>query len=220
MMAAKIISITNQKGGVGKSTTTMLIAGGFAKKHLRVFVADADKQRTATRWAKEAPEHSPFPAHIYPMGDYEDTIHREIRKVVENYDVILIDCPPAVESPIPQSALQVADLALIPMIPSPPDIWAAAGIDNLVKRVIITNPTLQARILVNMAQERTMLSRKVEELLEAFGIPILRQRFVQREIYRHTAGFGLTIYGMTGETAHVAQREVTGVTEEVLTVFA
>jgi chromosome partitioning protein len=141
-------------------------------------------------------------------------------KSSENYDVILIDCPPAVESPIPQSALQVADLALIPMIPSPPDIWAAAGIDNLVKRAIITNPTLQARILVNMAQERTMLSRKVEELLEAFGIPILRQRFVQREIYRHTAGFGLTIYGMTGETAHVAQREVTGVTEEVLTVFA
>lgn len=65
-----------------------------------------------------------------------------------------------------------------------------------------------------------MLSRKVEELLEAFGIPILRHRFVQREIYRHTAGFGLTVYGMTGETAHVAQREVTGVTGEVLTVFA
>ena len=56
-MAAKIISITNQKGGAGKSTTTMLLAGGFARKHLRVFVADADKQRTATRWAKEAPDH-------------------------------------------------------------------------------------------------------------------------------------------------------------------
>jgi chromosome partitioning protein len=218
-MAAKIISITNQKGGAGKSTTTMLIAGGFAKKNLRVFVADADKQRTATRWAKEAPENSPFPANVYPMGDYEATIHREIRKVIDSYDVILVDCPPALESPIPQSALQVSDLALIPMIPSPPDIWAAAGIENLVKRAAITNPTLQARILVNMAQDRTMLSRKVEELLEAFGIPLLRHRLIQREVYRHTAGFGLTIYGMTGDTAQVAQREVTAITKEVLTVL-
>jgi chromosome partitioning protein len=218
-MAAKIISITNQKGGAGKSTTTMLLAGGFAKKNLRVFVADADKQRTATRWAKEAPENSPFPANVYPMGDYEATIHREIRKVIDRYDVILVDCPPALESPIPQSALQVSDLALIPMIPSPPDIWAAAGIENLVKRAAITNPTLQARILVNMAQDRTMLSRKVEELLEAFGIPLLRHRLIQREVYRHTAGFGLTIYGMTGDTAQVAQREVTAITKEVLTVL-
>jgi chromosome partitioning protein len=218
-MAAKIISITNQKGGAGKSTTTMLLAGGFAKKNLRVFVADADKQRTATRWAKEAPENSPFPANVYPMGDYEATIHREIRKVINSYDVILVDCPPALESPIPQSALQVSDLALIPMIPSPPDIWAAAGIENLVKRAAITNPTLQARILVNMAQDRTMLSRKVEELLEAFGIPLLRHRLIQREVYRHTAGFGLTIYGMTGDTAQVAQREVTAITKEVLTVL-
>lgn len=218
-MAAKIISITNQKGGAGKSTTTMLLAGGFAKKNLRVFVADADKQRTATRWAKEAPENSPFPANVYPMGDYEATIHREIRKVIDSYDVILVDCPPALESPIPQSALQVSDLALIPMIPSPPDIWAAAGIENLVKRAAITNPTLQARILVNMAQDRTMLSRKVEELLEAFGIPLLRHRLIQREVYRHTAGFGLTIYGMTGNTAQVAQREVTAITKEVLTVL-
>jgi chromosome partitioning protein len=218
-MAAKIISLTNQKGGVGKSTTTMLLAGGFAKQHLRVFVADADKQRTATRWAKEAPEHAPFPANVYPMGDYDDTIHRELKKVIEDYDVILVDCPPAVESPIPQSALQVSDLALIPMIPSPPDIWAAAGIENLVKRASLTNPTLQARILVNMAQDRTMLTRKVEELLDAFGIPLLRHRFIQREVYRHTAGFGLTIYGMTGETAQVAQREVTAVTTEVLALL-
>jgi chromosome partitioning protein len=218
-MAAKIICITNQKGGVGKSTTTMLLAGGFAKQHLRVFVADADRQRTATRWAKEAPADTPFPANVYPMGDYDDTIHREIRKVISDYDVILVDCPPAVESPIPQSALQVSDLALIPMIPSPPDIWAAAGIENLVKRAATTNPTLQARILVNMAQDRTMLTRKVEELLEAFGIPLLRHRLIQREVYRHTAGFGLTIYGMTGETAQVAQREVTAVTTEVLTLI-
>jgi chromosome partitioning protein len=218
-MAAKIISITNQKGGAGKSTTTMLLAGGFAKKRLRVFVADADKQRTATRWAKEAPDHLPFPACVYPMGDYDDTIHREIKKVIDDYDVILIDCPPAVESPIPQSALQISDLAIIPMIPSPPDIWAAAGIENLVKRAAMTNPTLQARILINMAQDRTMLSRKVEELLEAFGMPLLRHRLIQREVYRHTAGFGLTIYAMTGDTAHVAQREVTALTTEVLTIL-
>lgn len=64
-----------------------------------------------------------------------------------------------------------------------------------------------------------MLSRKVEELLEAFGIPLLRHRLIQREVYRHTAGFGLTIYGMTGDTAQVAQREVTAITKEVLTVL-
>lgn len=64
MKNTKIISIANQKGGCGKTTMTMQLAGALTTNPLKVLVVDADPQGTATRWTANADELKPFCAHI------------------------------------------------------------------------------------------------------------------------------------------------------------
>ncbi|MEH2402833.1 ParA family protein [Nostoc sp.] len=54
---------------------------------------------------------------------------------MDDYDYIIIDCPPAADSPVPQSALLIADLALVPIMPSPLDMWAAVGIRQVIQNI-------------------------------------------------------------------------------------
>ena len=115
---ARIIALVNQKGGPGKTTLAMHLAGELARRGARVMVADADPQATATRWAAAAPEDLPFPAAVAGLAATDGRIHREF---IDVFDFVVVDCPPSADSPVSQSALLVADLALVPVIPSPPD---------------------------------------------------------------------------------------------------
>ena len=72
----------------------------------------------ATRWAAAAPEDLPFPAAVAGLAATDGRIHREF---IDVFDFVVVDCPPSADSPVSQSALLVADLALVPVIPSPPD---------------------------------------------------------------------------------------------------
>ena len=169
-MTAKIICVTNQKGGVGKTTTTMQLAAALTldKKKNKVCVIDADRQGSATRWASSAPENKLFPADVIGLSAAGGKVHQEIRKFIDKYDWIIIDCPPAIDSTIPQSALMVADLALIPIVPSPPDLWAGIGIRELIKNVSAMNENLKACLVPNMCQSNTTLAKEVLEVLSEF----------------------------------------------------
>ena len=116
-MPAKIITVANQKGGSGKTTVSMQLAGTLARRSYRVLVVDADPQATATRWAASASDDIPFPASVVGLCAANDKVHREVRKFIDDYSVVIIDCPPAADSQVPQSALLVADLVLVPIIP-------------------------------------------------------------------------------------------------------
>ena len=126
-MTAKIIVVVNQKGGAGKTTVSMQLAGTLGRRGHKVLVIDADPQATATRWAASAAEGQAFPASLSGLSAAGGKVHREAQKYVEDYAFIVIDCPPAADSAVPQSALMIADLALVPVIPSPLDLWASVG---------------------------------------------------------------------------------------------
>lgn len=210
-MAARIVVVANQKGGCGKTTTAMMLAGEFGRSGKKCLVIDADPQGTATRWAASAPEGEQFPAVVAGLSAAGSMVHREVKKFVADYEVIVIDCPPAVDSPVPQSALMVADLVLIPVIPSPPDIWAAIGIRDLVKRIGDVNEGLEARIVPNMCQNTTM-TKEALDLLSEFGIALLDSRLCLRTAYRQAAVFGSTVREMKDPKA---LEEVRGLTDEV-----
>lgn len=215
----RIIAIVNQKGGSGKTTLTMQLAGGLARRTYRVLVVDADPQATATRWAASAPEDKPFPAAVSGLSAAGGKVHREIAKYVEGFDYILVDCPPALDSPIPQSALLVADLALVPLLPSPPDLWASAGITKLIEAARTVNTSLRALLVINQFQSQKVLSRDTADILQEFGIPVASGSLGSREAYRQSCLYGGTVHDL-GARANTAILEVDALTDEVLKLLS
>lgn len=215
-MTAKIVTITNQKGGCGKTTLSMQLAGGLAR-HGRVLVVDADAQATATRWAASAPDEQPFPATVTGLAAAGAKLHREVRKYLPDYEYILIDCPPSVESPVPQSALLVSDLALIPIIPAPADLWAASGTRVLIDQAGALNETLRTLMIPNMVPH-TRLGDEVLAALSDHGISLTRTHLRQRTAYRESQVYGTTVHTM-GSRARDAIDEVDQLLAEIITVL-
>jgi chromosome partitioning protein len=215
-MRAKIITLCNQKGGPGKTTLTMQLAGTLARRGYKVLVVDADPQGSSVRWAASAEDEKPFPASVVGLSAAQSKVHREVQKFVEDYDLILIDCPPAADSPVPQSALLVSDLALVPIIPSPIDMWASVGIRHVIEGASQINESLKSRLVLNQCQPRTNLAREALEVLPEFGIELLPVHIRQREVYRQSPMFGQTVHALTGEAAREAAQELEGFANEVL----
>ena len=217
-MTAKIIAVCNQKGGSGKTTVSMQLAGTLARKKNKVLVVDADPQGTATRWAASASDENPFPASVIGLSAANEKVHREVKKFVGDYDFIVIDCPPAADSPVPQSALLIADLALVPIIPSPLDLWASVGIRKVIENVGDINETLKSRLVVNQCQPKTNLAKETLEILPEFGIMVCKNYLRQRTAYRQSAVFGQTVQDL-GSKATDAIAEIEALTEEILSIL-
>jgi len=217
-MAAKIIAVCNQKGGSGKTTLSMQLAGTIARRKNKVLVVDADPQGTATRWAASDDDENPFPASVVGLSAASEKVHREVKKFVGDYDFIVIDCPPAADSPVPQSALLIADLALVPIIPSPLDLWASVGIRQVIENVSDINENLTARLVVNQCQPKTNLAKEALEVLPEFGIPVCKNYLRQRTAYRQSAVFGQTVQDF-GSKAKDAIQEIEALTKEVLSIL-
>ncbi len=199
-MTAKIIVITNQKGGCGKTTLTMNLAGIIGTT-AKVLVVDGDPQGSATRWAASSSDDKPFSASVMGLANAGDKVHREIKKYANNYDYIFVDCPPAVENPFTSSALLVADLALIPIIPSPTDLWSAIGIQKLITNVAVLNEKLEARLVANMCQGNASISKEALLLLDEFEFPKTATDIYQRTVYRQAAAFGGSINDLDNDKA-------------------
>jgi chromosome partitioning protein len=217
-MRAKIIAVTNQKGGSGKTTLSMQLAGALARRGHKVMVVDADPQGTATRWAATADDDKPFPASVVGLSAASAKVHREVKKFVDDYDYIIIDCPPAADSPVPQSALLVADLALVPIIPSPLDMWAAVGIREVIGNVGDINEGLKSRLVINQCQPNTTLTKDALEVLPEFGIELCNTYMHQRQVYRQSAVFGQTVHDF-GSKAAPAIEEMEALTDEVVALL-
>lgn len=217
-MTAKIIAVVNQKGGSGKTTISMQLAGALARRGNKILVVDADPQGTATRWAASAEDQTPFPASVVGLSAANNKVHREVKKFVDDYGCIIIDCPPAADSPVPQSALLIADLALVPLIPSPLDIWAAVGIRQVITNVSDINEILKARLVMNQCQPNTTLAQEALDVLPEFGIELVKTYLRHRQVYRQSAVFGQTVHNF-GSKATAAIEEIESLTNEVLDIL-
>jgi chromosome partitioning protein len=89
----------------------MQLSATLARRGYKVLVVDADPQGASVRWAASADDDKPFPSSVVGLSTDGTKVHREVHKFIGDYDIIVIDCPPAADSPVPQSALLVSDLA-------------------------------------------------------------------------------------------------------------
>ena len=214
-MGARIIAVVNQKGGAGKTTLSMHVAATLTQRGQRVMLVDADPQGTATRWAAAATQEIPFPVPVCGLAAAGRMLHREVQKYVKDYAYVVIDCPPALDALTPQSALLVSDLAVVPLIPSPLDVWAATGVTFLIENARAVNMTLRALLVLNQCQPRQVLAQEVREQLDAFQIPLAKAYLGDRVVYRQAPLLGTSVHTM-GKEAAQAIEEVTSVTDELL----
>lgn len=217
-MVAKVITVFNQKGGCGKTTVTIQLAGTLALRGYRTLVVDMDEQNTATRWASQALDDAPFPAALMNLAAMGGKVHREIKNQLENYDFILIDCPPSAVSPAPSSAMLISDLAIIPIVPAPADMWASVAAKKLALTVQATNEALQIRMLPNMVQKNTTLARDTLDVLaEDVEVPLMASWIGSRSAFRECQLTGSTVHALSRISA--AAKEIDAVTSEVLEIL-
>lgn len=202
-MLAKIISVVNQKGGCGKTTIAMNLAGTFATRHKKkVLVVDGDPQSSATIWANYADEQAPFPATIVSLADAEGKAHRQIKNFINDYEIIIVDCPPSTNAELNGSALLVSDLAIVPVKPSSTDLWAIKGILNLIESVKVTNENLLTKIALNMCAPNTKLSKTIVDFCKNDeDLEILNTVINNRSIYGEMALRGGIVYNSSNAQA-------------------
>lgn len=214
MTAPTLIALISQKGGSGKTTVAMQLAAGLALEGYRVALADLDPQESASRWAESAPAEAPFPAHVVRLrgsaGEMAQTLHPIANKV----DVVVMDCPPSIEHPHTMSALDLCDLALVPVVPGPTDLWATRGIERLILDRRHSRPGLRGALVPNRVT-RTALSADVLDVLKDFTLPVLDAALSQRSAYALSAVRGTSVFSL-GRAAAPAQEEVSRLVAAVI----
>ena len=220
-MTAKIIVIVNQKGGAGKTTVTINLAGSIGRRGYQAAVIDGDEQSSVVEIVSLAPEDAQLPASVIGLWKAGRKIHQEIKKFIDLYDYIIVDCPPAANSPIAQSALLIADIAIVPFIPGTIDALAAPKIRDAIEAAQVTNPELKALLLLNRVEPGWSIMKNIIELLPSFKMPMLRNRLNRRAPYVESPGIGNSVHQLKDrkEKIEPAVREVEKLTDEILAIL-
>ncbi|CAL92960.1 ParA family partition ATPase [Azoarcus olearius] len=217
MGGTRIVALLSQKGGSGKTTVAMQLAAGLALAGYRVVVADLDPQESASRWADAAAPEAPFPAPVMRLRGSAEDMRQALRAAANRADFVVFDCPPSIDHPHTGSALALCDLALVPVVPSPTDLWATRGMEKLILNQMATRAPLRAALLPNRVM-RTALAADVLEVLGDFSLPVLDAALTQRSAYAQSAVQGASVYEL-GRSAQPAQAEVDRLVAAVLNQF-
>lgn len=197
-----IIGLLNQKGGVGKTTLSVNLAASFARDGARVLLIDGDPQGSALDWAA-AREGDPL---FSVVGLPRATIHKEIAQIGHGYDHIIIDGPPRVTD-LARSALMASDFVLIPVQPSPYDIWAADGIVKLLDEARVYKENLQSAFVINRKIVNTAIGRDVSEALGVYPVDVLSASIAQRVIFAEAVAQGKAVYEVDKQGPAAAEIE-------------
>lgn len=203
---AKILVFGNQKGGVGKTTLSVGVAGAWAESVKRkILFIDADPQRSASEQLRDHP-HVSFVNHD---GGNLDVI---LPDIMADYNFIIIDTPAGVNEAL-YSAVHVADLLVIPVKPSPYDFMSAERTLQLAR---VTN--IPAVFVINEYDARTRFAKQAREALSAYDAHVLTQFIGYRSAHREAAASGKSITDVSLNGGKAAT-EIRQLSRELLTIL-
>lgn len=204
----KIIAIINEKGGTGKSTIATNLACALHRQGKRVVLIDADPQGTATDWRAASPEGADLPAVV--AVDRPQELEAALRGL--EADFVVIDTP-ARASQIAAAVVRVANIALIVIQPSGPDVWAAAATVKLILSRKQVGGEIDAAFLVNRAAANTRLSKLIRDgEWNDYGIDQMKSTVSNRVSFAIALTQGVSVFDMP-DTA--AQTEITNIIQEL-----
>ncbi|ELS05119.1 ATPase involved in chromosome partitioning [Xenococcus sp. PCC 7305] len=203
------IGILNQKGGAGKTTIALHLSHALALRNYQVMLVDADPQGSSRDWAMARESDAPFSV----IGLDRPIIHKEIAKLAKGYDYVIIDGAPRV-SDLTRSAILAADFILIPIQPSPLDIWAAHSVVELIQEAEIYKPNLIARFVINRKIVNTAIAKEAVDVLQEYPYPVLTAAISQRIAFAESLNIGSTVLETAPKT--IAASEINALVDELL----
>lgn len=205
----KVISVLNQKGGSGKTTIATHIATCLQQKGNSVLLVDSDPQGSSRDWAAMR-ESGDLPV----IGIDRPTLERDLKSLAKKDFVVIDGAPQTADLAI--SAIKVSNFILIPVQPSPYDIWATSDLVDLVKqRIEITDGKLKAAFVINRAIKGTKIGAEIRKALEEYDLPVLESVIFQRVSYPSSASMGKTVTEL--EPSSDGAKEIISLTNEILT---
>ena len=203
-----IIALVGNKGGAGKTTLTVNLATALSQMAPTV-VVDADPQRSSLQWRAMRDGEQGL-----NVVDGVDELEQTLDSLARDYRHVLIDCPPSVHASQTHEALRLSDLALVPVQPSPLDLWATVHIEQAVETAREMNPSLRALLIVNQLEPRTRLSRLVRQGLAELAMPATDTAIHRRVAYRTSVLEGKSVFDM-GSQGRAAAEEIRQLISEV-----
>ncbi len=192
-----IVVVANQKGGCGKTTTAIHLAAALQELGGDAILIDADPQQSAMKWRESAKEGTGL---FNVVSVQRPILHEQCPSLAEKYQHVIVDCPPGLED-MTRSALMVADLAIVPLQPSPLDIWSGTEIVALIKKAQMLNEGLQARFLITRKNPTTKLGMDAQQAVAGYGLGVFKTAICQRVAMAECMIEGKTVLQYDPESA-------------------
>jgi len=207
-MAGQVITIAQRKGGAGKTTLAAQLAVAWARQGARVAVLDIDPQGSLAAWvdlrrARLGGEAIGFEFAALPGWRAAQWVEDRARQA----DLVVIDCPPHAETEA-RIVVRPAGLILIPVQPSPLDLWATGATLKMVH-----GEGRRALIVLNRVSPRSSLTSDIAAQLTGAGAPIAAARIGNRVALARAMAAGLGVAESAG--ANAAATEINALAEEI-----
>lgn len=183
---AVVITVAQQKGGAGKTTLATNLATALAASR-RVAILDIDPQHSLQRWNTLRLARDPVPAKITFSDLAGWRLPSELDRLRREHDAVVVDSPPQVDSDA-RRAIRAADLVVVPVQPSLPDIWAAEGTLKLA-----AEEKRPACLVLNRVPTGTKLRDTTDRELRARGLVVLPASLGNRAAFSHAFAEGLGV---------------------------
>lgn len=206
----RVVGILHGKGGVGKSTIAVNLARALQLRGLDVVIIDCDAQGTAQSWKASRSDGADLPA-VFAV-DRPRGLEDDVRKLAGSFDVAIIDGGAQLQE-MHAAIIKASDLALIPVQPSPADIWPTSDIVELIKARQEVTGRPQAAFVVSRRKAGTKLGAAVTGVLERFELPVWNGT-CDRVAYAEAMGRGAGVVEMSG--ARKAKAEIEQLTDNVI----
>lgn len=210
-----IISLLNQKGGCGKTTLATHLAGDLASPNANVLLIDADPQGSALDWSQKRALLG-LTRRFGVVGLPRETLHQEVPQIARHAHHVIIDGPPRVTA-LARSAILASDLVVVPVQPSPYDVWACHDIVSLITEARIFKPTLRAVFAINRRIVGTVIGREVRTALTEYPIRSLHSVVSQRVLFAECATTGQLANEVNSKS--LAAREIAALSNELRAIM-
>lgn len=208
MLPAMVYALLSQKGGCGKTTLAIHLADALGRRGARVLLVDADPQASASKWAAIRAGENGFSV----VGIARSTLHKEIQPLAADYDHVVIDGPPRIHA-VAKSVVLAADVVLVPVQPSPTDVWATSETVDLINEGRVYNERLRPLLVINRRIVNTAIARDVRGALSSLNVPILGADLAQRVVFAEALASGRTVAAVAPNSP--AAREFEAVVDEL-----